>query len=202
MVTRIALIRHASTDTGGRLCGSWDVPLSPTGLRQLQALVHRLRAQAAPAALVTSTLRRAREVAAALGRVWELEPQPAEWAREIHCGDVEGIPLTQLQRDLPEYWNRNEAQTDETFAWPGGESYAQFRRRILDGLQVTAAAHSGQRVVIVTHAGVIAQVMGVISKRPASVWSADRPDPLTATEVIWNNDGPSTVLTYNAPDWR
>jgi broad specificity phosphatase PhoE len=130
-----------------------------------------------------------------------LEPQPAEWAREIHCGTVEGTPLAQLQHDLPEYWTRNEAQTDESFAWPGGESYAQFRSRILNGLQTTAAAHGGQRVVIVTHAGVISQVMGVIRKRPASVWSADRPDPLTMTEVIWNNDAPRTVLTYNALDW-
>lgn len=123
MVTRIALIRDASSDTGGRLCGSSDVPLSPAGQGELQARVGRLRGQAAPDALSASTWRRASDVAAAPGQVWGLEPQPAEWAREIHCGAVEGAPLVQLQRDLPEYWTRSEAQTDESFGWPGGESY-------------------------------------------------------------------------------
>ena len=183
------------------MCGSWDVPLSPAGQLQLQALVGRLQGHAAPSALFASTLRRASDVAAALGPLWGLEPQPVEWAREIHCGDVEGLPLAQLQRDLPEYWTRNEAQADDTFAWPGGESYTDFRSRILRGLRAAASAYGGQRIVIVTHAGVISQVLGVIRSRAASVWSADRPDPLTATEIIWKDDRPSTLLTYNVPDW-
>jgi broad specificity phosphatase PhoE len=100
MVTRIVLIRHASTDTEGRLCGSCDVPLSPAGESQLGELVARGPTQAAPDALFTSTLRRARQVAAALSRAWALSPQPAAWAREIHCGDVEGLPLLQVQRQF------------------------------------------------------------------------------------------------------
>jgi broad specificity phosphatase PhoE len=201
MVTRIVLIRHAATDTNGRLCGSFDVPLSPAGQVQLTALVEMAPKQAAPDRLVTSTLRRARQVAAALGRAWGLEPEGVDWAREIHCGDAEGRPFQQLQREFGGLWTRNEAQVDETFAWPGGESYEEFRARILDGLHATAAAHAGQRVAVVTHAGVISQVLGVIRGRAASVWAADRPDPLTATEIIWSNGGPSTVLRFNNPDW-
>jgi broad specificity phosphatase PhoE len=201
VVTRIVLIRHASTDTDGRLCGSFDVPLSHVGQVQLDRLVGRLPTHAAPDALGTSTLRRAREVAAALGRAWALEPHAAEWAREIHCGDVEGMPLHQLQREFAELWTRNEAQVDETFAWPGGESYREFRARILDGLRATAATYAGQRVAVVTHAGVISQTLGVIRGRAASVWAEDRADPLTATEILWSNGGPSAVLTFNDPDW-
>jgi broad specificity phosphatase PhoE len=65
---QIMLIRHASTDTDGRLCGSFDVPLSRTGEVQLRKLVARVPKQAAPDVLFTSTLRRARQVAAVLGR--------------------------------------------------------------------------------------------------------------------------------------
>ena len=90
---------------------------------------------------------------------------------------------------------------DETFAWPGGESYGAFRARVLSGLTAIAGGHSGQRVAVVTHAGVITQVLGVVRRRPASVWSADRPDPLTATEVAWNGDGPTAVLRWNQRDW-
>ena len=109
MATRIVLIRHAPTDSHGRLCGSFDLPLSPAGQVQLSALLGRPPKQAAPDVLMTSTLCRAREVAAALGRAWALEPHAAEWAREIHCGDVEGMPLHQLQHEFVGLWTRNEA---------------------------------------------------------------------------------------------
>ena len=201
MVTRIVLIRHASTDTGSRLCGSFDVALSPAGQRQLREMIERPAHRAAPDALFTSTLARARQVADALAPVWMLRPHSADWAREIHCGELEGIPLQHLQREFPELWLRNEAQADETFAWPGGESYAGFRARIRAGVKAVAEAHAGGRIAIVTHAGVVSQVLGIIRRRPASMWAADRPDPLTATEILCENGVPSAVLTFNDPDW-
>jgi alpha-ribazole phosphatase/probable phosphoglycerate mutase len=130
-----------------------------------------------------------------------LEPQPAEWAREIHCGDVEGMLLEHVQRRYPDLWTRNAAQQDDTFAWPGGESYRDFRARIIEGLRATIEPHQGKCVAIVTHAGVISQVLGVIRNRPASVWEPDRPEPLTATEITWGHDAPCAVLRYNDRGW-
>lgn len=201
MVTRFLLIRHAATDTGGRLCGSSDVLLSSAGQQQLDALLERAPRHAAPDALFTSTLSRAVAVAVVLERVWKLRSCAAGWAREIDCGNLEGVPFDQLRRELPDVWARNEAQADETFAWPGGESYARFRARVLGGMNAAARANTGRRVAVVTHAGVIAQVLGVIKGRPASVWSVDRPDPFTATEVTWENGAPGAVLTFNDRDW-
>jgi probable phosphoglycerate mutase len=199
--TRIVLIRHGLTDSRSRLCGSFDVPLTPEGEARVHALLQYCARYAAPDALFTSTLTRARDVAMALGRAWTLEPQLAEWAREIHCGDVEGMPLAQLQRDFPDLWARNQAQVDDAFAWPGGETYTQFRARVLAGLEAVATSYAGGRVTVVTHAGVISQVLGVIRARPPAAWTADRPDPLTATEVTWDDGAPGTVLTFNNPDW-
>ncbi len=195
------LIRHAPTDTGGRLCGSFDVPLSPEGRAQVDAIRRGLARRTAADVLLTSTLRRATHVADALGRVWGLRPKPAEWAREIHCGAAEGMPLDQLQREFPDLWARNEAQVDDTFAWPGGETYTAFRSRILEGLESAAATFPGCRVAVVTHAGVISQVLGVARGRPACAWAPDRPHPLTATEIIWGNGAPGAILTYNDPHW-
>ena len=58
----ILLIRHAATDPGSRLCGSFDLPLSPAGEAEVATLT---AAPGAPPAdvLYSSPLRRARLVA-------------------------------------------------------------------------------------------------------------------------------------------
>jgi broad specificity phosphatase PhoE len=136
-----------------------------------------------------------------LGRVWRLEPQAIDWAREIDCGEFEGMPIEQRQRDFPDLWIRNKVQAEDTFAWPGGESYAQFRARVLAGLAAVANTCRSGRVVVVTHAGVISQVVGTVKGRPACVWEPDRPRPLTATEVLWENGGPQAVLSFSDSEW-
>ena len=201
MSTRLLLIRHARTDTDGRLCGSFDVPLSEVGRAQVGALTARGARHASPRALYTSPLIRAREVAEALGRAWGLEPQLAEWAREIHCGEVEGMPLDQIQRQHPALWACNQAQDDESFAWPGGESYRDFRARVIAGLTHVLESHAGGRIAVVTHAGAITQLVGLARGRSAAVWSEGRPDPLAAVELTWRNGGPDGIITYSGQDW-
>ena len=201
VATRFILVRHAVIDAQSRLCGSLDLPLSRAGRAAVQALVRRPGDAEGPDALFTSPLNRAAEVASQLGRAWGVEPQRADWAREIDCGAFEGLPLEQLQREFPDLWRRNQAQLEDTFAWPGGETYARFRARVLAGLAGAAAAYPSRRVVVVTHAGVISQVVGAVKGRPACVWEPDRPRPLTATEVLWENGAPRAVLSFNDPDW-
>jgi uncharacterized protein (DUF362 family) len=56
-------------------------------------------------------------------------------------------------------------------------------------------------VAVVTHAGVVSQVVGVLRGRAASACAADRPDPLTATEIVWSDGGLSGLVTFNCSDW-
>jgi broad specificity phosphatase PhoE len=89
---------------------------------------------------------------------------------------------------------------DDTFAWPGGESYGDLCSDH-GGTEGNRENHQGERVAIVTHARVISQVLGVIRSRPAAAWEPDRPLPLTAIEIAWQDGGPSAVLSYNSPHW-
>jgi broad specificity phosphatase PhoE len=201
---RLLLIRHAHVDTGmppGRLCGSLDLPLSRTGWEQIQRVIRRMPAEDAPQALYTSPLTRARETAVALGRLWRLEPHVENALAEIHCGQLEGMPIRRIERQYPEVWAQNLAQNDDRFTWPGGESYRQFRERVIAVLRAIAARHAGRRIAVVTHAGVVAQVMGSIDGRSAAVWELDRPAPLSGTEVTWANGSPQRVLRFNARKW-
>jgi alpha-ribazole phosphatase/probable phosphoglycerate mutase len=111
------------------------------------------------------------------------------------------MPLEQLQREFPNVWARNQAQVEDTFAWPGGETYAHFRARVLNGLNGVAADYPSGRVTVVTHAGVVSQVLGAVKGRSACVWQPDRPRPLSGTEVLWEDGQPRAVLSFNDPDW-
>jgi broad specificity phosphatase PhoE len=197
---RVVLIRHAAVDPRSRLCGSVDLSLSPIGRAELEALLRRPSRAEAPDALFTSTLQRASAVARELGRVWGIEPQAADWAGKIHCGDVEGMPLDQLQRRFPELWSRHKAQREDTFTWPGGETYAEFRSRVVSGLDGAAARYTRGRVVVVTHAGVVSQVLGVLKHRPACV-GAGPPASADRHRSLWTEGAPRAVLSFNDPDW-
>jgi broad specificity phosphatase PhoE len=199
-MTTLVLIRHAEVDSGARLYGWFDVPLSAAGRRAVDALSH-CPDRESPVALYTSPLQRAAAVAHRLAALWQRVPVPCDALREIHCGALEGIRLDEFARFYPVLQAQNDAQSDENFTWPGGESYGRFRARVLVGMTQIAAAHSGRRVAVVTHSGVISQVLGALNGRSAARWEMDRPGPLTATEVLWESDGPRAVLTYNVRHW-
>ena len=204
-MTRLLLIRHAHVDTGpppGRLCGRLDLPLSPTGWKQIRSLRDRSPSPSSGlVALYTSPLTRARATAAALGCLWQMDPRIEDSLAEIDCGDLEGMAIDRIKREHPLVWAQNLAQDDDEFAWPHGESYRQFRERVLTGLARLADTHSRERIGVVTHSGVIAQVVGALRGRPAAVWEHDRPEPLSATEVAWSNGRPCSILMFSERDW-
>jgi broad specificity phosphatase PhoE len=111
---------------------------------------------------------------------------------EIHCGAVEGLPLERVQAEYADLWARNLLQEDDDFCWPGGESYAALRRRVLRAVRAIARLHRGERVVVVTHAGVISQILGWIHGRNAARWEEFRPGNASITQVI--SDGSSWVV--------
>lgn len=182
--TDLVLIRHAQTAMNGGspdpvMCGWLDLPLTAIGEQQAAALAHRVEAEV----VYTSPLRRARDTARRCAENAALRAEPG--LREIGCGRLEGVPLRVVERDYPEAWARNAAQIDDDFRWPGGESYAELRRRALASIDAIAARHGAARVAVVTHAGVITQLLGHLrGERPAR-WAAFRVGNASITEVAW-----------------
>lgn len=195
--TRFLLIRHAHVPTG-RLCGWLDLPLSPEGRAQIEAPPPVLTP---PDALYASPLLRTRTTAEALATRWGLRTVLEPGLREIHCGLLEGLPIEQLRREYPELWSRNDAQTDVDFAWPGGESYRQFRQRVLRTLTRIAARHQGQSVAVVTHTGVITQCIGALHGLSPAAWEHYRPQCFSASELIWRDNAPAELVSFNRARW-
>ena len=202
--SRLVFVRHAHVadndpGAGARLCGWFDAPLSRRGWAQVERLCARLEHRAPPAALYTSPSRRAFSMARVIGARIGLLPRPLDLLREIHCGRLEGVPLLEVQRRYPRLWQANLRQADDDFRWPGGESYREFRRRVLRAVGAIAAAHPGEQVLIVTHAGVIGQVLGALNGIRAARWEAFRPSNASLTVVDWAG-GTGQVRTFDDDD--
>lgn len=168
-MAHLTLIRHGETDSNRvhRFQGQMDVPLNATGLLQAERLAERLAEERFDVGVV-SDLSRTRATAAPLAeRIGLTLRQDARW-REQHFGVFEGQQVTDILDLHPDLWAQWVRQ-DADFALPGGgESIRAFHTRVWSALDALAAAHVGQRVLVVTHGGVLDMVWRTVRGQPLS----------------------------------
>lgn len=196
--TTLLLLRHAHTEANEhgstpRMAGWCDIPLSATGEAQLAAVDPDVFDGAA-SVVYSSTSPRARRTAEAVAAGRRVTPLRS--LREIGCGTVEGWLVMDVARRFPELWQRHLAQDDPGFRWPGGESYRQFRARVLRAARAIARRHPGERVIVVTHAGVVGQIVGSIDGTTPAAWEAHRPPNCSVTTVQCAGDGTMRLVEF------
>jgi 2,3-bisphosphoglycerate-dependent phosphoglycerate mutase len=155
--TRILLARHAETAAPDRFHGAEsDIGLSAWGLEQAERL-GRWVAAASPAALYCSALRRAVDTAVAIGRACGLEPGVIAALHERRIGPLSGVSREDgwaTYAEIKTRWIAGELEASH----PGGESFADIRRRACPILENLAARHRGETIVVVAH-GVVIRVL-------------------------------------------
>jgi 2,3-bisphosphoglycerate-dependent phosphoglycerate mutase len=166
MKTELILIRHGETEwnRAGRVQGHLDSALTAEGIAQAEACAERLRAETLDA-VFASDLGRVRHTTQLLlaGREIPLETSAA--LRERAFGVGEGMTHAEIDQRFPQAFSRTRA-TDPDFAFDGGESKRQFHERITTVLQQIADGRAGQRLLIVTHGGVLGVVYRWINQLP------------------------------------
>jgi broad specificity phosphatase PhoE len=185
--TRLTLIRHAPSDATRRSAFPVDEPLDARGLDEAAALAPRLgrfdAAWSGPAL-------RARQTAEALGLTATVAPE----LDECDFGSWRGRTLADLHADDPvavAAW-----MEDPAAAPHGGESLLALLDRV--GGWLEARAGEGERVVAVTHAGVIrSAVVCALDAPPLAFWQLDVA-PLSRT-VLHAHEGRWTVRGVNLP---
>ncbi|WDY59245.1 alpha-ribazole phosphatase family protein [Pseudomonas sp. PSKL.D1] len=145
------LLRHGETEQGGGLRGSLDDALTETGWVQMRAAV----AEAGPwDVLVSSPLQRCACFADELGARLGLPVQREASLQELHFGDWEGRSALQIMEtqadELGRFWADPYAYTP-----PNGEPVVAFAERVLAAVGRLTARYAGQRVLVVTHGGVM-----------------------------------------------
>ncbi|HRL75332.1 MAG TPA: histidine phosphatase family protein [Candidatus Accumulibacter phosphatis] len=153
MPTRIYLVRHGATDltADDRFAGSFDVPLSDEGRRQVACLAERLKPKKLDA-VYASPLRRTMETARTLALPHGLEPTAEPGLREIDYGHWEGLPRAEVAGTFQaEYaiW-----QEDPFVIAPlGGESGVNVLNRALPAMRAIVERHCHGTVLLVSHKG-------------------------------------------------
>jgi broad specificity phosphatase PhoE len=138
----LIVVRHGRTEANasGLLLGRrLDPALDHLGERQALAVAAALRA---PARVVSSPLRRARQTAEALGQPVEIDER---WV-ELDYGDLDGTPLRDVPADVWAAW-----RADPTLAPGGGESLVALGARVREACADLAEAAASVDVVVVTH---------------------------------------------------
>jgi broad specificity phosphatase PhoE len=156
----IWLARHGQTayNHERRFQGHLPVPLNDTGREEARALAHAA-AQREWAALWCSPLERALETARTVGEAIGLEPRPDARFAETDCGDWTDRSFDEIEAEDPEGF-RGFITADPSFAFPGGESFAQQAARVQDGLgdvrggklPALVVCHRGVMRLALTHA--------------------------------------------------
>jgi probable phosphoglycerate mutase len=126
----VYLARHGQTayNLEGRFQGQLPVPLDELGREQAAELAARAAAHGF-AVLWSSTLLRARETAEIVAAEIGLEPRPDARLMETNAGEWTDRPFADVQAQAPEMFAKFVAG-DPTFAFPGGESFAEQEVRV------------------------------------------------------------------------
>lgn len=148
----IYLIRHgrALQPEGGRRCiGRTDLPLSPEGEGQAEALRHWLETH--PAAVYASPLARARDTAVRMADGRSVTVLDA--LQEVDVGLWEGLTFEEIRLRWPGLYADRGLHL-ASCAPPEGESFLAGGQRLMNALQAILRETAGD-VAVVSHSGVI-----------------------------------------------
>ena len=158
----IDLLRHGEPVGGRRYRGQIDDPLSDKGWQQMRAAVADRDDWDR---IYSSPLTRCADFARELAGRWSRPLHVDARLMEIGFGVWEGRTADELRRDDPlrleRFW-----QDPVTHRPEGAETLESFRQRVAAAWQEIVAAHTGERVLIVGHAGITRMVMSLVLGSP------------------------------------
>lgn len=189
----VYIIRHGSTalnsQNGGvdRIRGWKNVPLSGKGRLEIAAAAQKLK-NSGLQVLVHSDLDRATETAAAIAKTTGAKSYPSEGMRPWNLGHFTGKESNAIQGELRKYVVDEPAK-----AVPYGESFDDFRKRVLAGVAAAIETAGGKKLGLVTHHRV---------ERLLTAWQAkgEPADGSIETEIMFRHgDAPASykVMTID-----
>jgi probable phosphoglycerate mutase len=196
--TRVFVLRHAESADPTVFHGAEsDIALSECGRRQAEALAPILAAHA-PAAVISSAMRRARDtaapIAAACGLPVLVEPQ----LHERRVGALSGTPFATSDGTWPEtlrWWMAGHT----AFAPSDSESFDDIRERVWPVWERLTRTYDDHCFVVVAH-GVVCKVLflSLLPGHSSADWQRLGPIRNAALTELEGSDGRWQVRQFNA----
>ena len=149
----IYLLRHGTVNGSEQrlFIGGTDTPLAEKGreqARQWRRLFHKIEF----VTIYCSDLKRSEETARIIAGDNQVPIRVIPEFREICLGQWEGLSMEFVRRRFPEQWRRRGEKLAD-YPPPGGESFREFRNRVVPAFEAVAGKLQGHGVII-AHAGV------------------------------------------------
>ncbi|XVF17729.1 hypothetical protein REPUB_Repub10bG0148700 [Reevesia pubescens] len=154
----IVVVRHGETEwnADGRIQGHLDVELNEAGRQQAASVADRLSKEPKISAVYSSDLKRAlvtaETIAARCGGLGVITDQDL---RERNLGDLQGLVYREAAKLSSKSFKAFSSHRTDQDIPGGGESLDQLYNRSTSALQRIGRKHKGERVVVVSHGGVI-----------------------------------------------
>lgn len=165
--TEIIFVRHGETtcNASGIFQGQSESELNELGWRQANAVAERLAKEPNISALYSSDLKRALDTATTIGQKCGLQVKSNSAWRERHLGKLQGLSRKEAALLEPLAYQAFVSH-DKDRVIPGeGESINQLYLRSKSALEEITNNHRGERVIVVTHGGVLRALCKFVGER-------------------------------------
>lgn len=154
---RLLLIRHGETEynLNKRYCGFSNPPLNEAGIYQIRCL-HEKFSGFKIDSVYSSDLLRAVETASIIFKDNRIEK--TDKFREMNFGVFEGLTYSEIIKQYPDIY-RAWVDNPSHITIPGGGKFAEFIKRIQDGLSFIIKKHRSQQIALITHSGPIRVIL-------------------------------------------
>ena len=154
--THVILARHGQTEWNRHkmLMGRIDQPLTEEGFSQAEALAEQLK-DFGITTIVSSPMLRAKQTAETVGNRLGIVPiKVHQELRERNYGQDEGRMISELKAEARARGTLYFLETP-----PAGEAHSDFEERVTRAFDEIIEQHSGEKILIVSHSGVIKHII-------------------------------------------
>ncbi|WP_299120861.1 alpha-ribazole phosphatase [uncultured Tenacibaculum sp.] len=154
----IILIRHTTPDIEKGVCyGQADIPVAKTFGKEIQPILKEINSNDSDTLFFSSPLKRCKLLAKELSNTINFDDR----LKELDFGDWELKKWNDINKEELDIWMNDFVNIPAT----NGESYLDLHTRTVNFLNEILLLNK-ERIVIVTHAGVIRSLSAYINKTP------------------------------------